>query len=246
MGGRTRTSRRSALRLMAAGTLAGALPAPVSGPAKAQPRREVDVALALAVDASGSVNQRRFELQQRGYVDAFLDADVLRAIRSGARGAIAVTMFQWTGPRMQVLVVPWMLVDDQASVRELSAHVAASRRQLFGGGTSISGAIDYGVRALGDCPCGSARQVIDVSGDGANNGGRLAESARDDAVDKGININGLPILAVEPGLEDHYRANVIGGPGAFVVPAQTFEDFGTAIRRKLIMEISGISGPSRA
>lgn len=84
MDGRTRTSRRGALRMLAVGTLAGALPASVSGPGQAQQRREVDVALALAVDASGSVNQRRFELQQRGYVDAFLDADVLRAIRSGA------------------------------------------------------------------------------------------------------------------------------------------------------------------
>lgn len=246
MGGRTRTSRRNALRMLAAGTLAGAFPASGSGPAQAQTRRDVDVSLALAVDASGSVNQRRFELQQRGYVDAFLDADVLRAIRSGSRGAISVTMYQWTGPHMQVQVVPWMLVDDQASVRELSARVAASRRQLFGGGTSISGAIDYGARALGDCPFNAGRQVIDVSGDGANNGGRLAEQARDDAVDRGININGLPILAVEPGLEEHYRSNVIGGPGAFLVPANTFEDFGTAIRRKLIMEISGVAGPRPA
>lgn len=235
-----RTTRRSALGLIAAGSISGALSA--LGPSAAQPRREVDLNLALGVDASGSVNRTRFELQRRGYVEAFLNPRVLAAIRSGQHAAIGVAMYQWTGPHLQVPVVPWTLIDDLASVRAFALQVSEAPRQLFGGGTSLSGAIDYGVRLLGETPFAGGRMVIDISGDGANNRGRPAETARDEAVAKGININGVPILELEPFLEEHYLGNVIGGPGAFLVPADTFEDFATAILRKLIQEISG--GPT--
>lgn len=244
MGMRTRTTRRGALGLLAAGSLAGALKADAQS-SKAQTsktRREVDLNLALAVDASGSVNQVRFELQKHGYVEAFANPRVLQAIKTGPRQAIGITMYQWTGPRLQAPVVPWTFVDDVASIRDFASRVLAAPRQLFGGGTSISGAIDYGVHALGESPFGGGRQVIDVSGDGANNGGRPAVMARDEAVDRGVNINGLPILELEPDLEHHYRNNVIGGPGAFVIAARNFEDFGNAILRKLIQEIAMENG----
>ena len=230
----TTTSRRRALGLLAAGTVAGTW----SGDVHSQPRREVDLNLALGVDASGSVNRVRFELQKRGYVDAFQNPRVLTAIKSGPHGAIGITMYQWTGPRMQAHVMPWTLVNDAETIREIVARIDSAPRQLFGGGTSISGAIDYGVKVLGDTPFAGGRKVIDISGDGANNGGRRAEQARDDAIARDININGLPILELEPDLEEHYRHNVIGGPGAFCIPAATFEDFGSAILRKLIQEIA--------
>lgn len=233
-------SRRGVLRMLALGSVAGALGKATS--VSAQPRRAVDLNLALAVDASGSVNMRRFELQKQGYVDAFLDPRVLKAIKSGPLGAIGVAMYQWTGPRLQVPVVGWTFVDDQASVRELALRIGSSQRHLFGGGTSISGAIDFGVQALAQSPFTGGRRVIDVSGDGANNRGRPAETARDEAVSQDININGLPILELEPDLEEHFRSNVIGGPGAFAIAAATFEDFGQAILRKLIQEIAALPG----
>ena len=59
-------------------------------------------------------------------------------------------------------------------------------------------------------------------------------------MEQGININGLPILELEPDLDVHFNSNVIGGPGAFSIPAETFEDFGNAIRRKLIQEIASV------
>ena len=241
-GQRSKTTRRQTLGLLAAGTVAGVLDARSHrSHGQSAQRAEVDLNLALAVDASGSVNQVRFELQKRGYATAFANRQVLRAIRSGPHGAIGVTMYQWTGPGMNVPVIPWTLVRDEATIDQLASDIAASRRHLYGGGTSISGAIDFGVTLFALSPFGGGRRVIDVSGDGANNRGRPATAARDAAVAAGININGLPILELEPDLEEHFINNVIGGPGAFVVPAATFQDFGTAILRKLILEISDAS-----
>lgn len=228
-------TRRDALRLGAAG-----LTCPVAGqPAHAQGAVPVDLNLALAVDASGSVNRIRFDLQRRGYAEAFEDPRILAAIRSGQRAAIGVAMFQWTGPQFQSVSVPWTRLDSPQSLAAFADAVEAAPRALFGGGTSISGAIDFGVDLIGRAPFEANRHVIDVSGDGANNRGRPAEAARDAAIARGININGLPILELEPDLEEHYRNNVIGGPGAFTIAAATFQDFGAAIRRKLIQEIAG-------
>jgi Protein of unknown function (DUF1194) len=205
----------------------------------ARAQSAVDLQLVLAVDASGSVDQRRFDLQKQGYAAAFRNPKVLRTIRSaGAAGAIAVTMVQWTGPRLQIQVVPWMLIRDEASADALAAAIENAPRQLFGGGTSISGAIDYAVRLFPECPFRGTRRVIDVSGDGSNNGGRPVTLARDDAVGTGVGINGLPILALEPMLDRYYTDNVIGGPGAFMIAADSYDTFADAILKKLITEIA--------
>src|ERR671923_143040 len=197
-----------------------------------------DLQLVLAVDASGSVDQRRFELQQQGYVAAFRDPRVLHAIQSGAAQAIAVTMVQWTGPELQLQVLPWTLIKDATTAHAFAAAIAATPRQLFSGGTSISGVIDYAVPLMLETQFKGTRRVIDISGDGSNNRGRSAASARDEAVAAGIVINGLPILALEPGLDRYFQDNVIGGPGAFVVAAKSYETFGDAILKKLITEIA--------
>ena len=200
----------------------------------------VDLALALAVDASGSVNHHRFELQKRGYVEAFRNPRVLRAIRSGMIGAISVSMYQWTGPLLQREAVAWMVIRDEASAEAFARAIEEAPRMLFGGGTSISGAIDYGVAALERVPQKPNRRVIDISGDGSNTSGRPVRLARDEAVAKGIVINGLPILALEPFLDQHFAEEVIGGEGSFMVSARDFESFGGAVLRKLIAEIADL------
>ena len=197
-----------------------------------------DLALVLAVDASGSVDQYRFELQKRGYVAAFRHPRVLQAIRSGANQAIAVTMVQWTGPMMQVQVTGWMLVGDDETAGAFAAAIERAPRQLFGGGTSISGAIDHAMTLFPKSPFRAPRRVIDVSGDGSNNRGRPVTLARDEAIAAGVGINGLPILTLEPDLDRYYYDSVIGGPGAFVVAAKDYETFGEAILKKLITEIA--------
>jgi hypothetical protein len=212
--------------------------AAVSAAAPADAQTAVDLQLVLAVDASGSVDQYRFELQKRGYVAAFRHARVLQAIRSGPNQSIAVTMIQWTGPMLQVHVVGWSQVGDEESAATLAAAIERAPRQLFGGGTSISGAIDYATTLFPKSPFRASRRVIDVSGDGSNNRGRPVTLARDEAVAAGIGINGLPILALEPDLDRYYYDSVIGGPGAFMVPAKDYETFGEAILKKLITEIA--------
>jgi Protein of unknown function (DUF1194) len=216
-----------------------ALAAAIGSPAAAQTAPPaVDLQLVLAVDVSGSVNQMRFELQRDGYVAAFRHPHVLAAIRSGPAGAIAVTVTQWTGPALQFQVVPWTRISDAASAEDFAAAIERAPRQLFGGGTSISGAIDHAMSLWRESPFQAPRRVIDVSGDGANNRGRPAAQARDEAVAAGIGINGLPILALEPDLDRYYEQNVIGGPGAFMVVAHSYEAFAEAVRRKLIIEIA--------
>lgn len=217
------------------------------GGARAQqaPAREVDLALVLAVDASGSVDETRFDLQKQGYAAAFRTRQVLEAIRSGPTQAIAVTMVQWTGPALQIQVVPWMRIGDVDSAEAFANAIMAAPRQLFGGGTSISGAIDYAMTLWRESPYRALRQVIDISGDGANNRGRPASFARDEAVRAGVGINGLPILSLDPGLDLYYQTNVIGGPGAFVIAAQNYDTFAAAILRKLISEISMRAGATR-
>ena len=205
-------------------------------PARAQPN--VDLLLVLAVDASGSVNQERFELQRRGYAEAFRNPRVLNAVRGGSTGSIAVTMVQWTGPTMQVQVVPWTLIKDERTITAFADAIEAAPRQLFGGGTSISGAIDYSMLILPTAPFNGFKRVIDVSGDGSNNRGRDVRQARDDAVRAGVVINGLPILSLEPYLDKYYFDQVIGGPGAFMIPAESYEKFSDAVLRKLILEIA--------
>jgi len=205
-------------------------------PVRAQPN--VDLLLVLAVDASGSVNQERFELQRRGYAEAFRNPRVLNAVRGGSTGSIAVTMVQWTGPTMQVQVVPWTLIKDERTITAFADAIEAAPRQLFGGGTSISGAIDYSMLILPSAPFKGFKRVIDVSGDGSNNRGRDVREARDDAVRAGVVINGLPILSLEPYLDKYYFDQVIGGPGAFMIPAESYEKFSDAVLRKLILEIA--------
>jgi hypothetical protein len=216
----------------------------LAGPARSQ--TAVDMELLLAVDASGSVDATRFELQRKGYVAAFRSPQVLQAIAGGGKQSIAVSMFQWTGPQMQAEIVPWALIKDAASAKSVAALIETTPRKLFGGGTSISGALDTAMKWFPQSPFRGERRVIDVSGDGSNNRGRSVTKARDEAVTADVVINGLPILAWEPDLDYYYKQNVIGGPGAFMIVAKDFDTFADAILKKMIIEIAMNGRPRSA
>lgn len=207
----------------------------------------VDLELALAVDVSRSVDMEEARLQRQGYIRAFRDPGVIRAIKSGMLGRIAVGYYEWAGFKYAKVVVGWTLIDSEASAHAFAAALEGDP-PLSARRTSISQAIDFAVPWFDDNGFQGTRRVVDVSGDGPNNWGDLVTHARDRAIAAGITINGLPILNDGrttfsryniPNLDLYYRDCVIGGPAAFFVVADNFEDFARAVRRKLILEIAG-------
>jgi hypothetical protein len=209
-------------------------------PLSARAQTPVDLELVLAVDCSGSIDDDEFALQIRGYAAAFSHPGVIAAIRSGEVGAIAVTYVQWSGPYLQRQAIGWTYIDNADSAETFAGLIGGVPRFLNRGGTSISGAIDNVRPLFENNGFEGRRRVIDISGDGTNNSGRLVQYARDDAVADGITINGLAILNEVGGLDRYFEENVIGGPGAFVMAAADFDDFAFAIRNKLIREIAGV------
>jgi hypothetical protein len=211
-------------------------------PAAALP---VDLELVLAVDVSRSIDPDEARLQREGYVRALTDDRVIQAIRSGAYGRIAICYVEWAGAHLQFTLIGWTLVKDSASAHAFAGKLSEMPIQSHSR-TSISGAIDYSMQLFGRNDFEAERRVIDISGDGRNNDGRPAHLARNEAVARGITINGLPIINDRPtfgfppdaNLDVYYETEVIGGPGAFMVVARSFEQFGEAILSKLIREIA--------
>jgi hypothetical protein len=209
----------------------------------------VDLLLVLAADVSRSVDATKFHLQREGYVQAMTDPRVLEAIKSGPTGRIAVCFVEWSGAASQKLVIDWSLITDAESARQFSDGIVEAARS-FADRTAISAGIDFAMAQLARAPYRSARRVIDISGDGTNNSGRDVTTARDEAVVKGVTINGLAILSDAPliwnpehtnppgGLPEYYRHNVVGGPSAFVMVAQDFATFGQSLIKKMIAEIA--------
>jgi hypothetical protein len=231
----------AALLLLATPPLARA---EVVGPNKQIP---VDLELVLAVDVSRSVDQEEFDLQRQGYASALGDPRVLKAIRTGALGSIAITYFEWSGADQQRVIVPWTLVRSESDLEKIASDILAAPRP-FAAYTSISGAIEFGLELMRSGPYEGTRQVIDISGDGPNNSGRSVENARLKAVELGVTINGLPIVndrtnpfgRAEQNLDAYYKDWVIGGPGAFVIVAEGFQSFASAVLGKLIREVTSL------
>lgn len=217
------------------------------GPAAAQGEIEVDLELVLAVDISLSMDGEEQRLQREGYVAAIVHDEVIAAIRDGLHGRIALTFVEWAGTASQNVVVPWTLIDGDDAARAFAANLASMPlRRAFR--TSISGALDFSYAHLAASGFRGLRRVIDVSGDGANNQGMLVAPARDRVVERGVVINGLPIMIEATSynsffdlanLHHYFEDCVIGGPGAFVIPITERDHFASAIRRKLILEIAG-------
>jgi hypothetical protein len=224
--------------------------------AHARAAEQVDLLLALAMDVSRSMEQPKFLLQREGYAAAITNPQVLEAIKSGAHQKIAICFIDWSGAGEQKLVIDWSVIDGAATARRFGDLIFEAPRS-FNDRTSIGGGITFAAAQISRSPFEAERHAIDVSGDGTNNAGRDVQSARDQAVAKGIVVNGIPILTdlqysripehTNPpgGLEKYYRDNVIGGPGSFVMVAEDFSSFGRAMVKKLIAEIASGRVPHR-
>ncbi|TDR87219.1 DUF1194 domain-containing protein [Enterovirga rhinocerotis] len=218
-------------------------------PARAQ--TEVDLALVIAVDISYSMDPDEQLLQREGFIQAFRSPEVHAAIRRGTIGRIGVVYVEWAGAQDQQVVLPWTVIDGAAAATAFAASLSQKPTRRASR-TSISGAIEFSAKLLAASELQASRQVIDISGDGPNNAGRPVTAARDDAVERGITVNGLPIMLKEGGVFDladldaYYRACVIGGPGSFLVPVRSREQFVAAVKTKIIMEVAALPSPGRA
>jgi len=199
--------------------------------------RKVDLALILAIDVSGSVNDERWDLQRHGYENAFKSPEVIRAITSGENKAVVVTMVEWSGANHQRQVVDWMVISDEVSAAAFGSAMAEAPR-VFADWTSVRAALDFSVRRFAESGVVATRKVIDVSGDGVNNAGRSINDARAEVLAQDVVINGLPILSDYEFLDDYYRDRVIGGPSSFMEVVRDYSTFATAVQAKLVREIA--------
>lgn len=215
-------------------------------PQPLQAQKRVDVELVLAVDVSGSMSYEEHVIQRRGFIDAFADPALIKAIAAGPRGVIAVTYIEWAGSGLQRVLVPWHAISDRASAMKFGDRLAAQPRSPISG-TSISSALAFAAQLFDGNRFESFRRVIDISGDGHNREGPDLRSTRAQVLRKNIVINGLPIMLSPAmhrgprgyGLDQYFKDCVIGGPSSFVYPVLKAEELGEAIRRKLILEIAG-------
>lgn len=212
--------------------------------------RPVDLELVLAADVSGSMDPHEASLQREGFVRALRHPEVIKAIQGGQLGRIAVTYVEWAGQHYQNTLVGWTEIADAASANAF-ADAVARPEILTERYTSISTLIGAAAGSFAGNGFEGTRRVIDIAGDGPNNRGIFVNKARDRAVADGI-INGLPIINDRPSpggyppfphLDLYYEDCVIGGPGAFLVVANGFEEFAQAILRKMILEIAGLAPP---
>lgn len=220
---------------------------------------QVDLELILAVDASPSISRAEQKLQRDGYVSAFRHADLGSAIESGEMGRIAVLYLEWAGPSQQAVVIPWTILDtskdaqalaDKLAERSLLIDKLAEWSLTEGPSTSISGTLWAAKDLFAESGIRSTRRVIDVSGDGPNNVGPPLDPIRDSLFAQGVTINGLPItlpsegtvdrslIHTGPNLQSYFEHCVIGGQDAFAISVTDVQVFATAIRRKLVREIS--------
>lgn len=231
-----------AIGLVTAALAAGA--APVLAMVADQP---VDLELVLAVDISRSMDPEEFAVQRAGYVAALRHPDFIAAVQAGLNGRIALTYFEWAGNVHTASQVDWRIIGDARSANAF-ADVLEERAASTFRGTSVSAALRYGAERFDANAFRAWRKVIDISGDGPNNIGPPVTNARDAAMAAGITINGLPILirpsAAVVDLDRYYAECVTGGPGSFVLPVRAASEFATAIRRKLILEVSGAEPPA--
>jgi hypothetical protein len=205
----------------------------------------VDVALVLAVDASGSIDPAEFQLQKEGIAGAVTHEVVLQAVTSGPNRRIAVAYVEWGSPGQAETVVNWMFVEDKASAERFARAVLAAPRSLQSY-NAIGDAITHGTALIAACPCRPVKSVIDISGDNPDNRSLTpAIMAREAAAARGITVNALAVLegdrtasSGKPWLVDVYERQVIAGPGAFVIAARDRADFARALLQKMVREIA--------
>lgn len=203
------------------------------------------LALALALDVSGSVDEAEYRLQMDGLADALADPEVSAAIFAMPGAPVSLAVFEWSSSDYQRLVQDWVTVTDQAALTALVARLRGWQREPAPEATGIGAAMEYG-KALIDRGPACWKQTLDISGDGKNNDWPTPRDLAHSGRLSGMTINALVVTQdgrgiqpPEPGeLPAYFQALVIQGPGAFVEVARGFQDYAAAMHRKLLKELA--------
>lgn len=208
--------------------------APILWVATALPAAACKVALILTVDVSGSIDHEEYRLQMDGLAAALEDSTVADALVD-ARAQVAIV--QWSGASRQDVTVPWRRMRSLAAVSDLAQDVRQADRPWRHFSTAIGEMLAHVAPLFDQVQC--AHKVVDVSGDGVSNEGRIPDEQRNALVMSGVRINALAILgASDEDLTAYFRKHVIGGLNAFVYEAKSYADYPETIRRKLLDEIA--------
>ncbi|CCV10118.1 conserved exported hypothetical protein [Mesorhizobium sp. STM 4661] len=210
---------------------------------------DVDAAIVFAIDTSASISIEHATLQRQGHVEALRSKDVADAIEGGPVGCIAITYIQWSSVGRLQTILPWTTICDGEQAAAAASAIDrvgdTGRGRSYRGRTSISFAIDISSQLLDRFQGTATKKIIDVSSNGTNNDGLPVAESRLRTIAKGYIINAIAVARDEPGvtadLPRYLRENVIGGAGSFVIAPDTPADYSTAIRRKLVLEISNVA-----
>lgn len=213
--------------------------------ASAQTQREAGLELVLLADASGSIDAEELAFQRQGYAQALTDPQVIAAIQNSIYGNVAVIYVEWAANT--AVVADWTIIDGPETAQSFADALIGPPRQAYGS-NAIGAALLDGLRLIETNDIYAPRAVIDFSGDSIrNSSGPSIASARAEVLAAGVTINALPILRPEDGrraganLEEEYATRIIGGPRSFMVTAEGRATFAETVRRKLVLEISGLT-----
>lgn len=199
-----------------------------------------DVALVLAIDASGSITDGEFSEQVDGYVAALTSDMVLGSFADA--GVVDIAAVLWADSAYAPRIVPWQRVTGRRDAQDFAVALRRAGRGVTGN-TDIGVGIRAALQLFDEPGRCAERQIIDVSGDGrasvlARRSYHVALAvARKEALERGVVINGLAIATREPGLARYYRSHVAGGLGAFVLEVRDMGGFSQALTQKLRKEL---------
>lgn len=199
-------------------------------------QQRVSIELVLATDISVSVDAQEYRLQMAGIANALREPEIIETIAALPHG-VAISLVHWSTAHLNSVAVDWHYLSDAASIRDFASRIANTPRTKTGRSTAIGDAIDFSRRKIEENAFVGDHMRIDISGDERSNSGPRPSQARDRAIAKGMTVNGLAIMGADDGLYGYFLNFVIGGPSAFVISVDGYEDFQAAMKQKLLLEL---------
>lgn len=205
------------------------------------------LALVLALDVSGSVDEVEYRQQLDGLAFALDSPNVREAILQGA-ASVHIAAFEWSSRNHQFLVLPWTELTSHAAIDHAAKRIRRYQKQRAGLKTALSTAMMFAAEMLSQKPA-CWQRTIDVSGDGENNIGPLIEQVYGLETFQGVTVNALVVTKPQSQgsersadaaaeLRRYFERSVIRGPGAFAMVADGYADYARAMERKLLREVT--------